>query len=131
MGLAKPDARGELSLRARPYLGKFFMSGAAAGRVFVFDPERRLDPEQYRGNVPEPIAPEVWAGDLAPFLAREVARRGVPIRIEGDDIAVRLQGAWRRWRYDEAFLQLVPRTVARKLVKRGVTPRQLEQMVGE
>ena len=131
MGLAKPDARGELSLRARPYLGKFFMSGAAAGRVFVFDPERRLDPEQYRGNVPEAIAPEVWAGDLAPFLAREVARRGVPIRIEGEEIAVRLQSEWRRWRYDEAFVQLVPRTVARKLVKRGVTPRQLEQMVEE
>jgi len=131
MGLAKPDARGELSLRARPYLGKFFMSGAAAGRVFVFDPERRLDPEQYRGNVPEAIAPEVWAGDLAPFLAREGARRGVPIRIEGEEIAVRLQSEWRRWRYDEAFVQLVPRTVARKLVKRGVTPRQLEQMVEE
>jgi hypothetical protein len=73
----------------------------------------------------------VWAGDLAPFLQREVARRGVPIRIEADEIAVRLQGEWRRWRYDEAFVQLVPRTVARKLVKRGVTPRQLEQMVEE
>jgi hypothetical protein len=55
----------------------------------------------------------------------------VPIRIEGEEIAVRLQSEWRRWRYDEAFVQLVPRTVARKLVKRGVTPRQLEQMVEE
>ena len=51
MGLNKPDARGELSLRHKPYGGKFFMSGAAAGRVFVFDPDVRLDPAQYRGNV--------------------------------------------------------------------------------
>src|SRR5665811_1344617 len=51
MGLAKPDARGELSLKAKLPFGKFFMSGVAAGRVFVFYPEDRLEPAQYHGNV--------------------------------------------------------------------------------
>src|SRR6185503_14944818 len=88
MGLAKPDARGELSLSPKPYAGKFFMSGAAAGRVFVFDPERRLDPDQYRGNVPSVILSDEWERDLAPLVERESRRRGAPIRIEGEKISV-------------------------------------------
>src|SRR5207245_4074818 len=101
MGLRKPDARGELSLKPRPYSGKFFMSGAAAGRVFVFDPQVKLDPGQYGGNVLSAITPAEWAQELGPFVAREARRRGVPIRIEGDSITIRLEGEWRRWRYDE------------------------------
>jgi hypothetical protein len=108
MGLAKPDAAGELSVRPRPYAGKFFMSGAAAGRVFVFDPARALEPGQYEGNAAGTVTAEEWTRDLGPFLAREAARRGAPIRIDGDQIAVRLAGTWRRWRYDEAFVRLVP-----------------------
>jgi len=131
MGLAKPDARGELSLKAKPYFGKFFMSGAAAGRVFVFDPEGRLDPAQYHGNVSEEITAAEWADDLAPFLAAEAARRGVPLRVEGDEVVLRLQGEWKRWRYDECFIQLVPQKVSRRLTKRGVTPPQLAQLVEE
>ncbi len=131
LGLEKPDARGELALKAKPYSGKFLMSGAAAGRVFVFDPERRLDPAQYHGNVPEEITPREWDEQLAPFLAAEAARRGAPVRVEGDIVAARLQGEWRRWRYDECFLQLVPQKVARSLAKRGVTPPQLAQLVEE
>ena len=131
LGLAKPDARGELSLKAKPYFGKFFMSGAAAGRVFVFDPENRLDPAQYRGNVLEEITEHEWRDELAPYLAAEAARRGAPIRVEGDDVVVRLAGAWRRWRYDECFIQLVPLKVSRRLAKRGVTPPQLAQLVEE
>ena len=61
MGFRKPDARGEIALRPKPYSGKFFMSGAAAGRVFVFDPGVKLDPEQYRGNVLSAITPEEWS----------------------------------------------------------------------
>ncbi len=131
MGLAKPDARGELTLRAKPYFGKFFMSGAAAGRVFVFDPEDRLDPAQYRGNVLEEISAGEWRDVLAPFVAAEAARRGAPVRVEGDDLLMRLDGAWRRWRYDECFIQLVPQKVARRLAKRGVVPPQLAQLVEE
>ena len=131
MGLDKPDERGELRLRARPYFGKFFMSGAAAGRVFVFDPEARLDPRQYRGNVVEDITEDEWREQLAPFLASEAARRGVPISVESDEVAVRLCGQWRRWRYDECFIQLVPQKVSRRLAKRGITPPQLAQLVEE
>ena len=131
LGLAKPDARGELSLKAKPYFGKFFMSGAAAGRVFVFDPEDRLDPAQYRGNVLEEISAHEWRDELAPYLAAEAARRGAPLRVEGDDVVVRLAGAWKRWRYDECFIQLVPQKVSRRLAKRGVTPPQLAQLVEE
>ena len=131
MGFDKPDERGELRLRARPYFGKFFMSGAAAGRVFVFDPEGRLDPRQYHGNVLEEITPAEWSEHLAPFVAAEAAKRGVPLRIEGDEVVVRLDGAWRRWRYDSCFIQLVPQKVSRRLAKRGVTPPQLAQLVEE
>jgi len=131
MGLAKPDARGELALRPRPYAGKFFMSGAAAGRVLVFDPRRALDPAQYHGNVMQEIAADDWRDAIAPFIAREARRRGLPLRIEGDELVLRLQGEWRRFRYDEAFIQLIPRKVARKLARQGVTPPQLEQIVAE
>ena len=131
MGLEKPDAAGELRLKPKPYAGKFFMSGAAAGRVFVFDPDDRLDPAQYHGNVAEEITELEWTAHLAPFLAAEAARRGAPLRVEGDEVVVRLEGEWRRWRYDECFLQLVPQKVARRLVKRGVTPPQLSQLVEE
>jgi len=131
LGLAKPDARGELSLKAKPYFGKFFMSGAAAGRVFVFDPESRLDPAQYRGNVLEEITKHEWRDELAPYLAAEAARRGAPLRVEGDDVVIRLAGQWTRWRYDECFIQLVPQKVSRRLAKRGVTPPQLAQLVEE
>ena len=91
MGLAKPDARGELALRPRPYAGKFFMSGAAAGRVLVFDPERALDPAQYHGNVVCEIAPGEWRELIGPFIATEARRRGLPLRVEGDELVVRLQ----------------------------------------
>lgn len=131
LGLRKPDARGELSLKPKPYAGKFLMSGSAAGRVFLFDPERRLDPAQHRGNVPDAITPEEWVTDVGPFIAREAHRRGAPIRVEGDEIAVRLDGAWRTWRYGEAFVKLVPIKVARALQKKGVTPPQLAQIVPE
>jgi len=131
MGLNKPDARGELSLRAKPYFGKFFMSGAAAGRVFVFDPEDRLSAAQYHGNVLEEITAEDWRDVLAPFVAAEAAKRGAPLRVEGDEFVIRLDGAWRRWRYDDCFIQLVPQRVSRRLAKRGVTPPQLAQLVEE
>ena len=131
MGLAKPDARGELALRPRPYAGKFFMSGAAAGRVLVFDPERALDPAQYHGNVASELTSEDWRAMVAPFIVREAGRRGLPLRVEGDELVLRLEGQWRRFRYDEAFVQLIPQKVARKLAKQGVTPPQLEQIVGE
>jgi glutamate synthase domain-containing protein 2 len=131
MGLNKPDARGELTLKATPYYGKFFMSGAAAGRVFVFDPEDRLDPAQYHGNVLEEITADEWRDGLAPFVAAEAARRGAPISVEGDELVMRLDGEWRRWRYDDCFIQLVPQKVSRRLAKRGVTPPQLAQLVEE
>jgi glutamate synthase domain-containing protein 2 len=131
MGLEKPDARGELRLRPKPYGGKFFMSGAAAGRVFVFDPLVRLDPAQYHGNVLSATTPEEWSRDLAPFVAREARRRGLPIRVEGEHVTVRLEGQWQRWRYDEAFAKLIPIKVARAAQAQGVVPPALVQMSGE
>ena len=131
MGLEKPDARGELKLRPKPYGGKFFMSGAAAGRVFVFDPMVRLDPAQYHGNVLTAITPEEWTKDLGPFVAREARRRGLPIRIEGEHITVRLEGQWQRWRFDEAFTKLIPIKVAKAAQAQGVVPPALVQMSGE
>jgi hypothetical protein len=107
------------------------MSGAAAGRVFVFDPEVRLAPAQYAGNVLSAIPPEEWARELAPFIAREARRRGAPIRIEGEHVTIRLDGEWRRWRYDEAFSKLIPLKVAKSAQQAGISPPQLVQIVSE
>ncbi len=131
MGLRKPDARGHLALKYKPYSGKFLMSGAAAGRLFVFDPLVRLDPAQYHGNVLSAIGPEEWSRDLGPFVAREAKRRGLPIRIEGEHITVKLQGEWRRWRYDEAFAKIIPVKVAKAAQEKGVVPPALVQIVAE
>ncbi len=131
LGLRKPDARGELSLRPKPYAGKFLMSGAAAGRLFVFDPMVKLDPAQYRGNVLSAIGTSEWSDELAPFLAREAKRRGLPLRIEGEHVTVRLDGNWKRWRYDEAFAKLVPIKVAKAAQQQGIVPKPLAQIVGE
>ena len=68
-------------------------------------------------------------GNAASRLADYVQHRRVSV--EGDDVVVRLAGAWRRWRYDECFIQLVPLKVSRRLAKRGVTPPQLAQLVEE
>jgi ferredoxin len=131
MGLKKPDARGELSLKPKPYAGKFFMSGAAAGRVIVFDPRVRLEPAQYQGNVLSAITLEEWEKQIGPLIARESRRRGLPIRIEGEHFTIRLEGEWRRWRYDEAFAKLIPIKVAKASQQMGVVPPQLVQLVGE
>ena len=108
------------------------MSGAAAGRVLVFDPERRLDPAQYHGNV----VCEIGRRGLALPGGSVPRRRGAPPRrcrcaSKATSSCCVCEGEWRRFRYDEAFLQLIPQKVARKLAKRGVTPPQLEQLVGE
>jgi glutamate synthase domain-containing protein 3 len=131
LGLRKPDARGELSLRPKPYAGKFFMSGAAAGRVFVLDPFVKLDPAQYHGNVLSAITPEEWSREVGPFIAREARRRGVPLRVEGEHLMLRLEGEWRRWRHDEAFTKLIPIKVAKAMQEKGVVPPALVQIVGE
>ena len=107
------------------------MSGAAAGRVFVFDPQARLDPAQYAGNVLSSITPDEWTKDLAPFVARESKRRGVPVRIEGEFVTVRLDGEWQRWRYDEAFAKIIPIKVAKAAQEKGIVPMALTQIVAE
>src|SRR5258706_3839800 len=131
MGFRKPDHRGELTLKPKPYSAKFFMSGAAAGRVFVFDPFFRLDPAQYHGNVITAITKEEWTRDLAPFLAQESRRRGAPLRIEGDHLTIRLDGEWQRWRYEEAFTKIIPIKVAKAASAAGIAPPALVQIVGE
>jgi hypothetical protein len=90
-----------------------------------------LAPAQYHGNVVSELTSDDWRTLVGPFIAGEARRRGLPLRVEGDELVLRLQGEWRRYRYDEAFVQLIPQKVARKLAKQGVTPPQLEQLVGE
>jgi hypothetical protein len=131
MGLQRPDARGELSLLPKPYAGKFFMSGAAAGRVFVFDPHVKLDPAQYHGNHLSAITQHEWTKEVGPFIVEQAAMRGLPIRIDDEYITLRLNGDWPRWRYDEAFAKLIPMKVALALQEKGVAPPQLVQIVGE
>jgi glutamate synthase domain-containing protein 3 len=131
LGLRKPDGRGQLALRHKPYSGKFLMSGAAAGRVFVFDPLVRLDPAQYHGNVLSAITPDEWTKELVPFIGAEARRRGLPIRLEGEHVTIRLEGEWRRWRYDEAFAKLIPVKVAKAAQQQGVVAPGLAQIVAE
>jgi hypothetical protein len=130
LGLAKPDRRGQLALRPRPYAGKFFMSGAAAGRVYLLDPERRLEPEQYRGNVAVPVTAAEWSRDVAPLLNAEARLRGAPMRAEADAFSIRLGDEWKRWPFAQAFLQLIPSKVAAKMAPEP-TPEALVQIVGE
>ena len=99
--------------------------------MFVFDPLARLDPAQYHGNVLSSITPEEWSRDLAPLVATESRRRGLPIRIEGEHITVKLEGEWRRWRYDEAFAKIIPVKVAKAAQQMGVVPPALTQIVAE
>jgi len=91
----------------------------------------RLEPAQYHGNVLSAVTPEEWTRDLAPLLEREARRRGLPLRIEGEFLTLRLAGQWRRWRYDEAFTKLVPVKVAKAAQEKGVVPPALKQLVGE
>ena len=130
LGLAKPDRHGQLAQRSRPYSGKFFMSGAAAGRLFLLDPARRLEREQYRGNVAVPISAAEWTRDVAPLINTEARLRGAPLRAGEDHFEIRLGDAWVRWPYQEAFLKLVPSKVAAKMVPEP-TPEGLVQIVGE
>ena len=120
MGLHKPDRRGELSLRAKPYFGKFFMSGAAAGRVYVFDPRGSLDPRQYHGNGVQEMTAREWRDDLAPFVALQARRRGLPLRIDGDDLELKLEGSWQRFRFAESFRKIVPNKVLEAAAKKKV-----------
>jgi hypothetical protein len=53
------------------------------------------------------------------------------VRIEGEHITVRLEGEWRRWRYDEAFAKLIPVKVAKAAQEQGVVAPQLAQIVAE
>jgi glutamate synthase domain-containing protein 2 len=112
LGLKKPGLDGELSLRPKPYMGKFLMSGAAAGRVVLLDPDRTLEPAQHAGNAAVPISVGEWERDVAPFLQDEADRRGLPLRIQGETVSLRLERRWRSWRYDEAFVKLVPQKTA-------------------
>ncbi len=131
MGLEKPDARGQLCLRPRPYAGKFFMSGAAAGRVFVFDPERRMEQAQFHGNDAVPPSRDEWQKELGPFLAAEAARRGLPLQVAPEGLRILLDGAWRDYAYDACFTKYVPRRIPRSAQRQGEAPPALVGMVAE
>jgi len=51
--------------------------------------------------------------------------------VEGDDVVIRLDGAWTRRLCDERSNKLAPQRVSRRLTKRGVMPPQLSQLVEE
>jgi glutamate synthase domain-containing protein 2/glutamate synthase domain-containing protein 3 len=131
MGLEKPDARGQLQLRRRPYAGKFFMSGAAAGRVFVFDPEKRMQPEQVRGNEAAPVTVEEWDEALGAFVASAAAERGLPIEVQPGGLRILLHGTWREYSCDEAFTRYQPISVPRSVLRQGIAPPALVNMVPE
>ena len=131
MGLDKPDARGQLQLRHRPYAGKFFMSGAAAGRVFVFDPERRMQAEQFRGNESQRPTRTEWETDLGPFLAAEAAKRGLPLQVEDAGLRILIDATWRDYVFDEAFTKLVPIQISRAAQRHGESPPALVGMLAE
>jgi hypothetical protein len=77
------------------------------------------------------IPADEWANDVAPFIRAESKRRGLPLRIDGEYLTLRLEGQWRRWRYDEAFARLIPIKVAKAAQQQGVAPPALVHIVGE
>jgi len=131
MGLDKPDGRGQLRLRRRPYAGKFFMSGAAAGRVFVFDPENRMEPAQVRGNLATPLGADEWDAEVGPFVAHEAAQRGLPIEVKRGGLRIQLDGTWRDLTCGEAFTRYEPVSVPKSVQRQGIAPPALVNMVPE
>jgi hypothetical protein len=131
MGLEKPDARGHLVARPRPYAGKFFMSGAAAGRVYVFDPNRTLEPGQVHGNAGEPVTAAEWDAEVGPFVAAEAAKRGLPMQVVPGGFRIQLAGAWRDFACGEAFVRYTPVKVPKSIQRQGVVPPALVGMVDE
>jgi hypothetical protein len=131
MGLEKPDARGRLRLRPRPYAGKFFMSGAAAGRVYVLDPERRMEPAQFRGNAAEPVGDAEWDAEVGPFVAAEAAKRTLPVQVVPGGLRIQLCGEWREYACGEAFVRYTPVKVPRSVQRQGVSPPALVHMLDE
>ena len=131
MGLEKPDGRGQLQLRPRPYAGKFFMSGAAAGRVFVFDPEKRMQDAQVQGNEATPVGVAEWDEEVGPMLARAAAERGLPIEVKPGGLRIQLEGTWREYSCHEAFTRYQPISVPRSVQRQGIAPPALVNMVPE
>ncbi|MFQ5600849.1 MAG: glutamate synthase-related protein [Candidatus Krumholzibacteriia bacterium] len=131
MGLEKPDRRGQLHLRRRPYAGKFFMSGAAAGRVFVFDPDGRMEAAQVHGNESQRPTAEEWDRDVGPFVTAEAAKRGLPIQVVPGGLRIRLAGEWREYACGEAFTKYVPIRISRSAQRLGEAPPALVGMVEE
>jgi glutamate synthase domain-containing protein 2 len=131
MGLEKPDGSGRLRLRPRPYAGKFFMSGAAAGRVFLFDPERRMEPEQFHGNESLRPSADEWRHEIAPFLGAEADQRGLPIRMLPEGLRIRIGDEWREYSFDEAFTKYVPIRISRSAQRLGEAPPALVGMLDE
>ena len=93
MGLRKPDARGELTLKSKPYAGKFFMSGAAAGRrVRVRSRGEARSRAVRTATCCRRSRPRSGSRTLGRSSPRAAQRRGAPIRVEGENITVRLDG---------------------------------------
>jgi glutamate synthase domain-containing protein 3 len=131
MGLEKPDGRGRLQLRTRPYAGKFFMSGAAAGRVFVFDPHKRIEPAQVHGNEASPVTAKEWDAEVGGFIAAAAAERSLPVEVRPGGLRIELDGTWHEYACDEAFTRYQPITVPRSVQRQGIAPPALVNMVPE
>jgi hypothetical protein len=130
MGLEKPDARGHLQLRPRPYAAKFFMSGAAAGRVYVFDPNRHMDPEQVHGNQADPVKAAEWDAEVGPFIATHARERGLPLEVVPGGMRLSLGGVWRDFDCS-AFLKYTPIRIPKSVQRQGVAPPALIGMLDE
>jgi glutamate synthase domain-containing protein 3 len=131
LGLEKPDARGRLQLRGRPYAGKFFMSGAAAGRVFVFDPEKRMEDAQWHGNEATPVTATEWDAEVGPFIAAQASQRGLPMEVDPGGFRIKLGGTWRDYACGDAFTRYAPVKVPRSVQRHGVAPPALVHMLDE
>jgi len=131
MGLEKPDANGHLVARPRPYGGKFFMSGAAAGRVYVFDPAHALEPAQFHGNQADPVTAAEWDAEVGPFIAARARERGLPMQVVAGGFRIQLGGAWREFACDDAFTRYAPIKVPKSVQRQGVAPPALVGMVDE
>jgi len=131
LGLEKPDGKGQLQLRSRPYAGKFFMSGAAAGRVFVFDPDKRMEAAQFHGNAATPVDVAEWDTEVGPFIAAEAAKRGMPLEVVPGGMRLLVGGTWRDYACGDAFTKYVPVKVPKAIQRQGVAPPALVHMLDE
>jgi hypothetical protein len=107
------------------------MSGAAAGRVYMFDPLKHLEPAQHHGNAAERTTEVEWNDEVGPCVAAAAATRALPLEVVRGSIRIAIGGEWRDYACGDAFTKFLPIRIPKSVQRQGVAPPALVGMVDE